>query len=283
MKQTDPAIVTPDSPSSGDQIVVHAGYEIFVFLLVIYQIINALLWVLLRDREMVLVVLTVSLIIAIFLIFDSFYRLFRESKRLHWFLQMRGYLIFLGSLPLPFFAIARLVWYTLATRNLRRNDYADARQVVIRRRAQSALLLVILMCLVIIEVAGIFILRAEAEATGANILTAGDALWWTFVTIATVGYGDLYPVTASGRIIGVIVMIIGISFFTVLTSYLAQWFLQSRRSRRQPVKAGSGKSPSLEAIKKLLDEQENAHQALFEEMRARLSEFEANLENSKPR
>ena len=277
MKRTDTASVTPENPSSDEKIVVHAGYEIFVFLLVIYQIINALLWILLRDREMVLVVLTVSLIIAILLILDTFYRLYRESKRLHWFLQRRGYLIFLGSLPLPFFAVARLVWYTLASRNLRRNDYADARQVIISRRAQSALLLVILMCLIIIEVAGIFILRAEAETTGANLLTAGDALWWTFVTIATVGYGDLYPVTASGRIIGVIVMIIGISFFTVLTSYLAQWFLQSRQSRREPVKAGSGKSTSLEAIKKLLDEQEISQQALFEEMRARLSELEADM------
>jgi len=283
MKRTNPAIVTSENPSSDDQIVVQAGYEIFVLMMVIYQIINALLWVLLTDREMVQVVLSVSLIIAIILIFDAFYRLFREAKRWHWFLQRRGYLIFLGSLPLPFFAIARLVWYSLASRNLRRNDYADARQVLIRRKAQSALLLVILMCLVIIEVAGIFILNAEAVSTGANILTAGDALWWTVVTIATVGYGDLYPVTASGRIIGVIVMIIGISFFTVLTSYLAQWFLQSRQSISDPVKAGTDKSTSIEAIKKLLDEHERAQQALSAEMRARLSEIEANLVNFKQR
>jgi voltage-gated potassium channel len=54
-------------------------------------------------------------------------------------------------------------------------------------------------------------LQVERDAPGANILTFGDAIWWAFVTIATVGYGDEYPVTAAGRFYAVLLMIGGVA------------------------------------------------------------------------
>ncbi|MDR5701829.1 potassium channel family protein [Agromyces aerolatus] len=54
-------------------------------------------------------------------------------------------------------------------------------------------------------------LQAERNAPGANILTFGDAIWWAFVTIATVGYGDEYPITAAGRFYAVLLMIGGVA------------------------------------------------------------------------
>jgi len=54
-------------------------------------------------------------------------------------------------------------------------------------------------------------LQAERDATGANILTFGDSIWWAIVTITTVGYGDLYPVTPPGRIYAVLLMAGGIA------------------------------------------------------------------------
>ena len=54
-------------------------------------------------------------------------------------------------------------------------------------------------------------LQAERDATGANILTCGDSIWWAIVTITTVGYGDLYPVTPAGRLYAVLLMAGGIA------------------------------------------------------------------------
>ena len=54
-------------------------------------------------------------------------------------------------------------------------------------------------------------LQAERDAPGANIVTFGDAIWWALVTIATVGYGDEYPVTPLGRFYAVLLMAGGIA------------------------------------------------------------------------
>lgn len=55
-----------------------------------------------------------------------------------------------------------------------------------------------------------------------NIKTAEDALWWSIVTITTVGYGDLYPVTNMGRIIAVVLIVTGISSFGAAISYITE-------------------------------------------------------------
>ena len=54
-----------------------------------------------------------------------------------------------------------------------------------------------------------------------------DALWWSAATITTVGYGDIYPVTAAGRIIAVFTMVVGISTLAVVTARIAQFLIAS--------------------------------------------------------
>ena len=76
---------------------------------------------------------------------------------------------------------------------------------------------------------GIGVFLAEHGHPGANITKLGDALWWAVVTIATVGYGDYYPVTAVGRVIAVFVMLSGI--FVLLVGTLSQRRLQRAEFR----------------------------------------------------
>lgn len=54
-----------------------------------------------------------------------------------------------------------------------------------------------------------------------------DALWWSGATITTVGYGDIYPITAAGRIIAIFTMIVGISTLAVVTARIAQFLIKN--------------------------------------------------------
>ena len=85
--------------------------------------------------------------------------------------------------------------------------------------------------LLIIIFGGIAVYLTEHGHPGANITNLSDAFWWAVVTIATVGYGDYYPVTAAGRLIAIFIMLSGIGVFALLISTFAQRRLQRAESR----------------------------------------------------
>lgn len=68
---------------------------------------------------------------------------------------------------------------------------------------------------------------AEDVGDGRRISSFFDALWWSAATITTVGYGDIYPITAAGRVIAVFTMIVGISTLAVVTARIAQFLLST--------------------------------------------------------
>lgn len=70
------------------------------------------------------------------------------------------------------------------------------------------------------------IYSVESSAPGAMIRDLPTAYWWTFTTLATVGYGDVYPVTGIGRAIAVIVMLYGVGLVAVATGALASWIIE---------------------------------------------------------
>ena len=78
----------------------------------------------------------------------------------------------------------------------------------------------------IVYAASLAMLQAERNAPGATIRTFGDALWWSITTVTTVGYGDVVPVTATGRMVAVALMIGGVSLLGVVTATLASWIIQ---------------------------------------------------------
>jgi len=71
---------------------------------------------------------------------------------------------------------------------------------------------------------GIYIFEKESSAT---IKSYWDALWWSFVTVTTVGYGDISPSTPIGRGIACILMLSGIGFISMLTSAVSTYFIVS--------------------------------------------------------
>ena len=75
------------------------------------------------------------------------------------------------------------------------------------------------------------VLQAERPDPNANIKSIGDALWWAIATMTTVGYGDRYPVTMTGRLVAVTLMIGGIAVLGLTTATVASWLVERVASR----------------------------------------------------
>jgi voltage-gated potassium channel len=95
-------------------------------------------------------------------------------------------------------------------------------------RALLATLLVVIILLVL-EASIMYVLERAAQPQ--VFASIPHAMWWAIVTIATVGYGDMYPVTPLGRIFGGMVMVIGIAVFAVPAGILATGFASEIRKR----------------------------------------------------
>ncbi|PCJ17886.1 MAG: hypothetical protein COB02_12525 [Candidatus Cloacimonadota bacterium] len=76
--------------------------------------------------------------------------------------------------------------------------------------------------------AGFLVLIAEKNSNASGINTFFDAVWWAFVTITTVGYGDISPVTPVGKILGVFVMFGGIGLTSVFTATISSIMIERR-------------------------------------------------------
>lgn len=95
----------------------------------------------------------------------------------------------------------------------------------------------------VVLVAALAVLDAERGADGALISTYPDAVWWAVTTVSTVGYGDLYPVTATGRGVAVGLMVTGVALLGTVTASLASWLIdrvqdvaeEEQTARRQDV------------------------------------------------
>jgi voltage-gated potassium channel len=73
----------------------------------------------------------------------------------------------------------------------------------------------------------------EVHAKGSTIHGFADALWWAVVTVTTVGYGDKFPVTAAGRGVAVVLMLVAIGLIGVLTATVASFFVGEKADEEQ--------------------------------------------------
>lgn len=162
---------------------------------------------------------------AIFLA-DFVHQLVTAPSRWGYFVRW-GWIDLLSSIPmLDAFRAARAVRILRILRILRAARSARIlADFVLHRRAQGAFLAASLVTLLLVFFSSIAILQFEATR-GGNITSAQDALWWTMVTLTTVGYGDRYPVTPEGRVIAVLLMSAGIGLFGTFSGFVASWFLK---------------------------------------------------------
>jgi voltage-gated potassium channel len=162
---------------------------------------------------------------------DFFARLYLSKNRLA-FLKW-GWVDLISSIPaLDMFRWGRMVRVIRILRILR--GVRSTKLLLaffFSRRAKSALYSAMLISFTLIIFSSIAILNVE-NLPDSNIKGPEDAMWWAFVTITTVGYGDRYPVTTEGRIVGVILMTAGVGLFGTFTGYVASSFLGSEQKRQ---------------------------------------------------
>ena len=133
---------------------------------------------------------------------DFIFRLATAPARGVYFFRHFGWADLLASLPFPQLKILRIFRLVRVYRLLREMGPRTVWRTLIHDRAGSALLVLLLMGILVLQFGSLLMLFFEQYAPGANITTASDALWYTIVTISTVGYGDRFPVTDAGRLWG---------------------------------------------------------------------------------
>lgn len=166
-------------------------------------------------------------IICVFFLFEFFLR-FYQAKSKAAFLKW-GWIDLLSSIPaLPFLRAGRALRLIRILRILRAfRSTKHLIRYVFESRVKGTFTAVSIIAVLMIIFSSIAILQVE-NRPDSNIKSAEDALWWSYVTITTVGYGDKYPVTTEGRLIAAVLMTVGVGLFGTFTGFLASWFVAER-------------------------------------------------------
>ncbi len=263
----------PDQPQEEKELR-STGYELFILLLSLVSVLNLLVdWM-----SYVIPITTLTLdvlriingILTIFFIFDFCLRFFTTSSKSRYFFRRWGWADLLACFPQ--LRIFRLFRVFRAVRLLRIFGVRNMVNEVVNNRAGVALYITVFSIIIIAEVVGVYILKAEASSPEANITTAGNAVWWILVTMTTVGYGDTYPVTAWGRILAVFVMLSGVALIGVLASFLSNFFLAPPPKSESAYDSDDPRVKLVE-LKELLEQQHTLQSALTD----RINELEQML------
>lgn len=169
-----------------------------------------------------------NIICGVFL-YDFIYRFQKAENKLRF---MRwGWIDLVSSIPtLDFMRAGRTLRLVRLLRILR--AFRSTRhlvQYVFRTRTHGTLTTAAIIAILMLLFSSIAILQVEDDPNS-NIKTAEDAIWWAFVTITTVGYGDRYPVTSEGRLIAALLMTVGVGLFGTSTAFLASWFVEQTQA-----------------------------------------------------
>jgi len=166
--------------------------------------------------------------ICVFFLYE-FYMRYKKAKNKLLFMRW-GWIDLISSIPtfhalhsgraVRLIRLLRILRAFRSIRHLSHHVFLDKTKGTFTTLAIIAVLMVIFSSIAILQV---------EHAPNSNIQSAEDALWWAYVTITTVGYGDKYPVTTEGRIIAVFLMTTGVALFGTFTAYVASWFVKTQQ------------------------------------------------------
>jgi voltage-gated potassium channel Kch len=201
-------------------------HEVFILAISILAILNVLIIILVDDPDMDQVLIIVNFVLSLILLVDFCYRFFTSKDKVRYFVYRYGWLDLLGSIPVFWMPVFRLLRILRVLRYLRQTGMVAMITNFRSKPASSVLASVSFLVLLVIQFGSYLVIGAEARSVDANIIKPLDSLWWALVTVTTVGYGDKYPVTILGRVIGAMVILLGVIMFSVLTSFFTSKFYE---------------------------------------------------------
>jgi voltage-gated potassium channel len=258
----------------------NTGYELFILLLSLLSVFNLIVeyefiiagWLMssfqialpTANPLSVQVLEIIDIILTVFFVIDFTYRITTAPSKSGYFFRNWGWADLLACVPwLRIFRIFRVV---RASRLMRQFGARNMLNELIYNRAGSALYITMVALILLVEIAATTVLRFESVSPDANLTTAGDAVWWVFVTVTTVGYGDFYPTTTGGRILGVMVMFGGIALIGVLASFLSNFFLAPAKKEKAAAAQTDDPTARIQELQALLDDQEKSSASIREKL-----------------
>ncbi len=139
--------------------------------------------------------------------------------------------------------------------------------------AASLLAMVSFLVIMVIQIGSYLVIGVESRSANANIVEPLDALWWALVTVTTVGYGDKFPVTNLGRVIGALTILLGVIMFSVLTSFFTSKFFERGQADSEQLLTTA--ELDIQTLHDLLKRQS----ASLEQMESRLERIEEKIDH----
>jgi voltage-gated potassium channel len=224
-------------------------YDLFIGLMSIVSIVIMALMLLTPEGPSKTILAGADFLLCMLFLVD-FARSYRRAPVKREYFFWRGLIDLLGSIPgagvLRFLRFARVF---RILRLVRSSGSSGLARQMIKRRAEAAGYTIVVGAFVVL-IGGSYLMAAvEPSATDSNIKDAADAFWWAFVTITTVGYGDRFPVTEAGRVIGMLTMATGIAIFGLLTSFITKLFMSEPADQEAEAAADSALLSEVSALR----------------------------------
>jgi voltage-gated potassium channel len=105
-------------------------------------------------------------------------------------------------------------------------------RVIEAKRGELLLTLAVLSLLVLVAASAMYFIEHDAQPDRFSTIPA--SLWWAVVTLTTIGYGDVYPVTALGKVVGGMTAVVGVAFYAVPPAILVAGVMEEMQRLRAP-------------------------------------------------
>lgn len=172
-----------------------------------------------------------------------------DQKYQHWFRGRLKYMATPGAIIdllaiLPYYLnavfvfdlrVLRLLRLLRFLRIFRLTSYMKSAQIVgnVFKSKFQELLISLILAVGLIVIAACIMYFAEHNAQPEKFSSIPATLWWSLVTLATIGYGDMYPVTALGRVLTGVLAMTGVALFALPAGIITTGFLEEMRKNRK--------------------------------------------------